>query len=676
LPCAKLRAMSEYEHDTALERKRLSDADASAVYKRAMQRFDECHHATWDMRQESLAARRFVTIPGAQWEDEAWREMFQNAVRLEINKTGRVIDKIETDYRENRIVPDFRPDGPQADEETADTLDGLYRADFNRFKSQQALDNAVFEALAGGFGAYRLSNEFDDEYDPENDYQRINPAGLIVDADQSVFFDLAARQYDKSDARFCFVRTAMTVDAFKETFGENKAVSFPEATNWRCRDWFQPQTIGVAEYYEVEETKDKLLILTHQISKEERRDWADDIEPDELRDLKRDGWKVKEQTRKRRRVRKYVMSGAEILEDRGYIAGKCIPIVPVYAKRYFVENIERWKSPVHDKMDIQRTYNAMASRLVETSATSPLETPIFAPEQMPPEIANAWATANVDRPAYLLADAVRDEAGNPVQFGPLGYRKPPELAPVDATILQIANSDLIEDQVDGAGQVRANVSAEAMDIAATRVDSKSGIYLDNIRQSVQRGGEVYLSMATEVYSEDGRVVDTMDEEGGDGQAVLKKMIEGGAVVNDFTHARYKVIVSVSEATATRRDKTVKSMLSTAQVANVAGDQELAQIAILTAVLNQDGEGLKDMQDYARKRLVSLGAVEPTDDEAQAMTEAAENTPPDPFAQVAEAQAADFMASADKKQAELEQIAATAALREAQAIKTAREAGVL
>jgi hypothetical protein len=50
------------------------------------------------------------------------------------------------------------------------------------------------------------------------------------------------------------------------------------------------------------------------------------------------GWQGRPTRRERRRVHKYVMSGAEILDDCGLIAGPNIPIVPVYGKRWFVDN--------------------------------------------------------------------------------------------------------------------------------------------------------------------------------------------------------------------------------------------------------------------------------------------------------------------------------------------------
>ncbi|RPF70453.1 portal protein [Aurantiacibacter spongiae] len=651
------------QHDTALEKRDTGDDALAQVHARAIKRFDACAWPQQELRAQSLQARRFVSIPGAQWEDE-WGEQFANSIRVTVDKVGRGLRKIETDYRENRIVPDFRPDGPKSDAETAETLDGMHRADGYRFKSQQARDNAAYEAFAGGFGAYRLTNEWEDESDKDNDHQRINPAAIIVDADQSVYFDPNARLYDKSDARYAFIRTSMTKEAFEEEYPDAKA-EFPDGTALRMTDWFAPETRAVAEYYEVEEVNETLHVLTHRLSGEEKRYWASDFDDGELAQMKADGWQDKTQRRKRKRVHKYVLSGAEVLEDCGLIAGQAIPIVPIYGRRYFVENMERWQGYVQDKMDAQRLYNSNLSKLAELNSLSPQERPIFDPEQMDPVITGQWARANIDRLPFLLAHSLRDAEGNIIKAGPLSYIKPPDLPPAMAAMLQINNADLLEESQDGADTVKANTSAEAMDIAATRVDARSGIYLDNVRQSVQREGEIYLSMCSDIYIEAGREVETMTEDGDDGQAVLQQLRTDNdktRIVNDLISGRYKVIASVTEATATRRDKTVKSMLQTAEVAIQAQDAELAQAAILTAVLNQDGEGIDEFHEWARQRGLRLGLVKPNEDEQKAMEEAAQNQQPDPMAEVARAQAAELMTQAEKNKAEVDETKADTALK--------------
>ena len=119
------------------------------IHARAMRRFDSCATPQLEIRAEALTARRFISIPGAMWEGP-WGDQFENSIKVEIDKISRKVEKIETDYRENRIIPDFRPAGGDSDQDTADTLDGLLRADNDHFKAQQARDNAFSEALAGG----------------------------------------------------------------------------------------------------------------------------------------------------------------------------------------------------------------------------------------------------------------------------------------------------------------------------------------------------------------------------------------------------------------------------------------------------------------------------------------------------------------------------------------------
>lgn len=649
------------------------DAGLRAVHIRALRRFDDAAYPQQEMRRQALEARRFVTIPGAQWEGP-WGDQFENAIKIEIDKVGRGLRKLETDYRQNRIVPDFRPDGPDADETTATTLDGLHRADNYRFKSQQARDNAVFEAFAGGFGAYRLCNDWEDEGNKGNDYQRVNPGDLIVDADQSVFFDPNARLYDKSDARFAFIRTALTPDAYEDEYGE-QAGEFPDGVSPEC-DWFTSEAVSVAEYYEVEDKDESLHVLTYRLSSEEKRVWSSDLVAGELKDMLADGWTDKPQRRKRRRVRKYILSGDRVLVDHGYIAGDQIPIVPVYGKRYYVQGVERFSGYVLDKMDAQRLYNSNVSRLAELNSLAPREVPIFAAEQMPPHLAENWARANIDRLPYLTVEPLRSEDGQIVASGPIGKVEPPRVPEALATLIQLSNNDLLEEMRDGSDEVKSNTSAEAMDIAATRVDAKSSIYLDNVRQSVQREGEIYLSMAAEVYVEKGRVVETMSEDGADGEAKLKSISTDDAgnarTVNDLQGARYKVVASVNEATATRRDKTVKSMLATAEVAITAQDPSLAQAALLTAVLNQDGEGLDGFHKWAREKALGLGLVEPNDEEKAAQEAAAQNQQPDPMADLAKAEAEKSRADAAKIKAETIETAADTAKTQAETIKILSE----
>ena len=101
-----------------------------------------------------------------------------------------------------------------------ETCNGLFRATEVDSSAEEAYDNAFEEAVTGGFGALRLRNEYEDEYDGESDEQRIciEP---IYDADSSVYFDLNAKRQDKADAKRCFVITALTREDYEAEWGRH-----------------------------------------------------------------------------------------------------------------------------------------------------------------------------------------------------------------------------------------------------------------------------------------------------------------------------------------------------------------------------------------------------------------------------------------------------------------------
>jgi len=652
------------------------DGDEATVHADALAAFDEICFAQQEERALGLADRRFVSIAGAQWEGQ-WGEQFENSIMVEVNKTAQGCERITTDYRKNRITVNFRAVAKGASEETAEVMNGMFRADAYASKAQQVFDNAFEEGIQGGWGAWRLLNKREDETDPDDERQRIF-FDIIPDADQSVFFDMDARLYDKSDARFCFVVTAMSPAAFARKFGKDRDSDWPDSILKPYYDWYTPDVVRVAEYYCVEERKEWRLTLVHRATGEERREWNKDLEAGELDELLTEGWRLAKRRKvTRRRVAKWVMSGSEILKPKVYIAGDQIPVIPFYGKRWFIDNMERVRGHVRLAKDPQRIYNAQTTKLVETAALSPIERPIFTPEQVAGH-ADSWATANIDRAPYALINSIIGADGNPMPAGPIGMLTPPQIAPAVVGLMQISGADIAEltNSQDTAEEVRSNVSAEAMDIAATRQDSKAFPYMDNMRQSMQRCGEVYLSMARDVYVEEDREVETMDEEGGYGVATLYEPYtdEKGSfsIRNDIARGSYKVISDVTEATTTRRDKTVKTLVSVAQIAATT-DPELAAAALSTAMINMDGEGMADLQDWMRGRLVRQGVVKPTEEEKASMQEEAQGAQPDPQALALQAVAEKESALAGKAVADTALSEAKVGLTEAQTVETLAKA---
>jgi portal protein len=655
-----------------------TDQDEIELQEEAITRFDDITMAVQEERALALSDRRFVSIAGAQWEGN-WEQQFENSIMVEVNKTAQGVEKIIGDYRKNRVTVNFRGVDKGADEETADTYDAMFRADVYASKGQQAFDNAFEEGVQGGIGAWRLTNRYADEYDPDNDYQRIC-FDAVVDADQSVFWDMNAKLYDKSDARFAFVVTALSRQAFLKEYGDQDAADWPDEILKTYYDWYTPDVVRICEYYRVEDKTSLLRIFKHKATGEERREWAADLKPDDLTTMAVEGWE-QQRTRKakRRRILKSIHSGCVVLEEPKVLPGQCIPIVPFYGKRWFIDNMERSRGHVRLAKDPQRIYNSLISKLTETNALAPLERPIFTPEQIAGQEEN-WAKATIDRAPYALINLITNPiTGEPILSGPIGKIEPPKLSEVLAALIQIASGDIAQLTAsdDQAQEVKSNVSAEAMDIAATRIDAMSGIYLDNMRQSMQRCGEIYLSMCRDVNYEEGREVETMSEAGDLGTATLSEPYtdEKGnfRIRNDLTRGKYKVIADVTEATATRRDKTVKTLTAGAQIV-AAFDPELAAAMTATAVNNMDGEGITDLQEWIRARGVSAGYIKPTEEEKAELEQAQQQQKPDPLAQLAQAQAGKEAALAVKAQADTELSKANTAKSLADAQRIQAETG--
>lgn len=637
----------------------------AAIHSEAMAEFDTIQSALRDERLQCLDDRRFYSIAGAQWEGPLG-DQFDNKPKFEVNKVHLAVIRIINEYRNNRITVDFISKDGSDNDKLADTCDGLYRADEQDSCAEEAYDNAFEEAVGGGFGAWRLRAQYEDEEDPEDERQRIR-IEPIYDADSSVFFDLNAKRQDKSDAKKCFVLTAMSVDAYKAEWDDDPA-SWPKEIQQTEFDWQTPEVVYVAEYYCVELVKETAHVWrTLDGSEEIYKD--SDFEGDEtLMDqlLATGSREIRQKKIKCKKVRKYILSGGKVLEDCGYIAGKCIPIVPMYGKRWFVDNVERCMGHVRLAKDAQRLKNMQLSKLGEISALSSVSKPIFVPEQVTRH-STMWEEDNVKNYPYLMVDPITGPDGMPSAAGPIAYTKSPEIPQAMAALLQITEQDmqdLLGNQQAGE-EMQPNMSGKAVELIQNRLDMQTFIYMSNMAKAVKRSGEIWLSMANDLLVEDGRKMKTIGEQDTIGTVELRRpyMGESGRELeNDLTQAQFDVAVSVGPSSSSRRSATVRAL--TGMMA-IASDPETLQVLGAMAMMNMEGEGISDVRDFFRKRLLRMGAVKPTEQEAQEMAQEAQNQQPDPNALY-------LQAAAQQAEAEAAQARSSTVLNVAKAEKTQAE----
>ena len=641
------------------------------IHADALNEFDNIQSALRDERLQCLQDRRFYSLAGSQWEGPLW-DQYENKPKFEVNKVHLSVIRIINEYRNNRVTVDFVSKDGESRDDLADTCDGLYRADEQDSVADEAYDNAFEEAVGGGFGAWRLRTVYEDEEDPENEKQRIR-IEPIFDADSSVFFDLEAKRQDKADAKRCFVITAMTTEAYKDTWGDDPT-SWPKIIHQSEFDWCTPDVVYVAEYYRVEEKSETVRVFRNIGGEEERYTMAD-FEKDETLEETLEAVGTVEVRRKKyktRRVHKYIMSGGKILEDCGYIAGKCIPIVPVYGKRWFVDNIERCMGHVRLAKDAQRLKNMQLSKLGEISALSSVEKPILTPEQVAGHQV-MWSEDNIKDYPYLLINPITDANGNQQVSGPVAYTRSAQIPPAMAALLQITEQDMqdILGNPQGADKMVSNISGKAVEMIQQRLDMQTFIYMSNFAKGMKRCGEIWLSMAHDVYSEDKRKMKAISASG-DVEAVelMKPMLDQqtGQVImqNDLSEAKFDVNVEVGPSSSSKRAATVRAL--TGMMA-ITPDPETQQVLQAMAMMNMEGEGISDVRDFFRKKLVRMGVVDPTEAEAEEMAAMLQNQQQDPNAIFLQAAAEEAVAKAAKARADTVKTVADAELSRARTVET-------
>ena len=644
--------------------------ELSRLHQKALTQFNDIQTALRDERLQCLQDRRFYSISGAQWEGPLG-DIYENKPKFEVNKIHLAVIRIINEYRNNRITVDFVPKDatPKADN-LADMCDGLFRADEQDSVADEAYDNAFEEAVGGGFGAFRLRTVYEDEEDPENERQRIR-IEPIYDADSSVFFDLDAKRQDKADAKFAFVVYSMSRKAYMDAYGDNPA-DWPKEVHQYEFDWETPDVVYIAEYYAVEHKTETLRIFERIDGVEEKYTPADFDNDEQLEErLEAVGTvEIRQRKIKTRKVRKYLMSGGRILEDQGYIAGKNIPIIPVYGKRWFVDNIERCMGHVRLAKDAQRLKNMQLSKLGEISALSSVEKPIMVPEQVAGHQV-MWAEDNLKDYPYLLINTITGPDGSSQAVGPVAYTKSPAIPPALAGLVELTERDMqdILGNQSQADKMVSNISGKAVEMIQQRMDMQAYIYMSNFGKAKKRAGEVWLSMAQEVYVEPERRMKTIGNQAEVEMIELMApgMDETGEVIyeNDLSEAKMDVWVDIGPTSTSKRQATVRALTGMLQITQ---DPETAQVLQAMALMNMEGEGIQEVREYFRSKLLRMGVIKPTEEEAEQLAQMLQGQT-DPNAVFLQAAAEEAIAKAAQARANTVKTVADAELARAKTQET-------
>jgi hypothetical protein len=204
-------------------------------------------------------------------------------------------------------------------------------------------------------------------------------------------------------------------------------------------------------------------------------------------------------------------------------------------------------------------------------------------------------------------------------------------------------ADILGNQQMGE-KMEANQSGKAVELIQTRLDMQAFIYMSNMAKAIKRSGAIWLSMAKDVFVEKGRKMKGITKQGAVESIELQRpMIVDGARTeeNDMSRAEFDVVADVGPSSESKRSAAVKALTS---IAALTGDEQTKRILLLSALYNIEAEGLSDLREWARRQLVGMSVVEPTEEDKQRIAQEQQNQQPDPNAQ--------FLIESAKKEAAL------------------------
>ena len=531
------------------------DGDYDPIIDEAKDFLKLCNDADTMNRQEALEDLKFVN--GDQWPVE-----LQNSRNLEsrpiltINKLDGYCRQVTNQQRQQRPRIKVHGTNSQAQEKTAEVIEGMTRHIEVNSNADNAYDTAFDHAVRMGWGFWRVTTNYvsEDSFDQE----------IYIDAIDNpftVYFDPNSERVDGSDAERCLITTMMSKEKFRKLYPDcDDGTSFTQrGTGDSQSEWITKEDIRIAEYFYVVRESATLYQLSDGTSK--FAEGSDFFKRLELAGLE----VVDKRPSYKRTIKWKKLTAVEVIEERDW-PGTYIPVVPVYGRHVVIGDKKKKFGMVRHAKDAQRMYNFWQTTITESVALAPKAKWIMA-EGQDEGHENEWAGANV-KSYPLLRYKQTDIDGNQA---PPPQRLQPEPPPTGVmAAAQSINQDIstLMGIYDPSQQLPGNMSGKALNGQQQQVDLTNFDFYDNLTKSIQQTGKIILDLIPHIYDSQ-RVMRII---GPDGKPDLvginePKQDEQGVwtVMHDMSVGKYDVVMDTGPGYNSKRQEAVESMVDMLKV---------------------------------------------------------------------------------------------------------------
>ena len=493
---------------------------ADKTHQQALDRFKAALDATQSQRDREADDLAFQ-IPDNQWPNE-----------IRSQRAGQIIAGVSLPPRPMLAIPTL--DQPiqlalnqeraahlgvqvhaltdDADDDTAEVLQGLYRRIEVDSRANLARSWAHERAVKCGRGAYRVNKVYDAD-SPNHFDQKIVIQRLLHQ--EAAVFDPFAQEPDWSDGRYAFVTSWVPRDRYKAKYGDSKLAKSSDSDlleiSTTTPEWIRGEgdacAFLVAEYWRVE-IDDKTAVLLDDGSTA-----FDDAIPEGRTVVTGDG--ARSVPCEHRRVIWSTINAVETLEPEQAWDGQYVPLIPTIGRELIPYDGERrFVGVIGPNKDAARLFNYAASGAVEMAA---LETkaPYLLVEGQEEGHETEFALANVRNFPYLRYRNVSLN-GTPAP--------PPQRTQIDTS--RLGPSMLLLQQArdfihTGTGAYEPSLGQESTRQRSGRAvlalqqqhDQGTSHFLDNLAEiSMMYEARVVIDLIPHVYDRDGRVARILDAE--------------------------------------------------------------------------------------------------------------------------------------------------------------------
>ena len=576
-----------------------------------------------DMREIARECEHFAYKRDGQWEP-AVVTRFSDMPRYTFDQVTPIIDSVCGEIDQMEFACRAIPAGGEANEETAETMDGLFRHIQNISDAASIYRQSLRQTVVTGQAGWRLRTDYvnDESFDQDVIIE------LIPNFNDRVWFDPASEKQDRSDAEWAIVLHAMPCEKYEEVFGEDygyNSVGDGKITTVYIK---KPEQVIVGEYlYKKYNNRDLVLMSNGAV-------YPDNDEfkaiSDELAQL--GVTEVKRRSRKDAVVCTRFFNGAEWLGEEKETVFSMVPVVPVYGDFLISENKAIWRGKVANIIDPCRVYNYVRSREIAEGALAPR--------------AKYWMTS-AQASGHEKTLGTLNTNQDPVQiYNHVDGQIPPQQQG-GATInqgLEVIAQAMSQDIQRASSTFDANVGAnpniqsgKALQQLQNKGDIGTVKFIKSLEIAIRQTALIMAQAVKKVYDTP-REQRIIKPDGSTDRVKLQEVIVDqqtmqSVTLNDLTKGSYDFICSAGKGFQNRQQETIETMLSMGQY-----DPTILQVGKDIILKSLNSPDMDILADRVRAQMVQQGQIpdsELTEKELAEKQQKAQQ-PPDPNMMAAQA----------------------------------------